>query len=97
MDITPCDASQVRIVTVQAQPSDQTRSYLLRPWRDQAPLRGTFITRAERPIFHYPGLEKPLDQPQKVRVGDSMLQEANHVGMSHMIEGLHDTLPITTA
>jgi hypothetical protein len=45
--------------------------------RDQAPLRGAFVTRRKRPVFHDAGLQKAPHDPQEIWIGDAVFQEAH--------------------
>jgi hypothetical protein len=40
-------------------------------------LRGAFVTRHKRPVFHDAGLQKAPHDPQKIRIADAIFQEAH--------------------
>ena len=87
MNITACDASQVRIVTVQAQPSDQTESYLLRPWRDDPALRGPCFGLEHRSIgVQDPGLEPFADEIEKGAVVDPKTEHPQQPAVVDVLE-----------
>ena len=60
------------------------------------PLRGPYLRFRPLPFLGHPRPQPFLDQAQHPSVGDAVLDKLDQPFVRQIIEGTHDTLPITS-